>query len=200
VSIPAMTDRMEGMGKLTVITNLTLDGVMQAPARPDEDTRDGFRHGGWAVPYSHDAMGRLLADGPGTGAMLFGRRTYDDFAEVWPKQPPNPYTDVLNRNHKYVVTSKDNLTWQNSTAVTITDIAEIKKDHDLVVLGSGAVIRGILSAVDEFKLLIHPLVLGEGRRLFGPDPVDLRLTDSVTTTTGVLIATYTPAGKPGDQD
>jgi dihydrofolate reductase len=188
------------MSTVTVITNLTLDGVMQAPARPDEDQRDGFTHGGWAIPYSGDAMGRLLNQGGDSrgGAMLFGRRTYEDFAKVWPAQQDNPYTDALNRNRKYVVstTLKEPLPWQNS--VVVPDLSALKTDEDLIVLGSGALVRSLLKAnlVDEFKLLIHPLVLGSGRRLFGDRgdrPVPLRLAgDAETTSTGVVIATYRP--------
>jgi dihydrofolate reductase len=84
---------------ITMVCNVTLDGVMQAPGRPDEDPRDGFPYGGWAAPYSQDAMGRVLAERTGEGGMLLGRRTYEAFAEFWPKQPPNPYSEALNRQH-----------------------------------------------------------------------------------------------------
>lgn len=185
------------MGKLTVITNLTLDGVMQAPGRPDEDERGGFAHGGWATPYSSDAMGRVLGSGTGEAAMLLGRRTYEDFAGFWPKQPANPYTEALNRMTKYVVsrTLTGSLPWQNSTVVD-GDVAALKKDRDLVVLGSGALIRSLLphGVIDEFILLIHPLVLGEGQRLFDDDTeVKLDLVGAFGTTTGVVITTYRPA-------
>ena len=107
------------MSKIVVINNLTLDGVTQAPGAPDEDPRDGFEHGGWAVPYSDDAMGRLMAEGTGEGgALLLGRRTYERFAGFWPRQPDNPFTPVLNRMQKYVAsaTLAEPLPWQSSTS------------------------------------------------------------------------------------
>ena len=107
------------MSTLTVVCNLTLDGVMQAPGCPDEDRRGGFEHGGWAVPYSSDAMGRVMADSTGgTGALLFGRRTYEDFAGFWPHQKDNPFTGVLDRMQKYVAsrTLVEPLSWVNSTS------------------------------------------------------------------------------------
>jgi dihydrofolate reductase len=193
------------MSKVVVITNLTLDGVMQAPGRPDEDLRGGFEHGGWAVPYSHDAMGRVMAEGMGKGgALLLGRRTYEDFAGFWPKQQDNPYTEVLNKLQKYVAsrTLAEPLPWANSTlldgdaADAVARLKENQPGTDLVVLGSGELVRSLLrrNLVDEFKLLIHPLVLGSGRRLFPDDNTvtTLRLAGSVTTTTGVVIATYHP--------
>ena len=137
--------------------------------------------------------------------MLLGRRTYADFAGVWPRQHDNPFTEVLNRLQKYVAstTLSEPLPWVNSTllkgdaADAVADLKENEPDQDLVVLGSGALIGSLRRhhLIDEFKLLIHPLVLGTGRRLF-PDegPVAaLRLADSVSTTTGVVIATYHPA-------
>ncbi|SRR6266508_2108474 len=106
------------MGKVTVFTSLTLDGVMQAPGRPDEDTRGGFRHGGWALPYNDPVLGQVASEGmAGGGAILLGRRTYLDFAGFWPKQKDNPLTDVLNDTQKYVAspTLSDPLPWANST-------------------------------------------------------------------------------------
>ena len=164
------------MGNIVVICNLTLDGVMQGPGRPDEDRRDGFTHGGWAVPYSADAMGRVMGERAGRqGAMLFGRRTYEDFANVWPQQD-SPFTAVMNKLQKYVAstTLSSPLPWVNSTLLTgdladsVTAVKAGEPDRDLVVLGSGELVRSLLSAqlVDEFVLLIHPLVLGSGRRLF----------------------------------
>jgi dihydrofolate reductase len=188
------------MGKVTVICNLTLDGVMQAPGRPDEDERGGFTHGGWAAPYAADAMGRLFAaEGDGTpSAMLFGRRTYQDFFDFWPKQPANPFTGYLNQVAKYVVsgTLTEPLPWQNSVLVTgdaAKEIAAVKRERDLTVLGSGALIRSLLPSgvIDEFKLLIHPIVLGGGQRLFDDGArATLRLQSAVGTTTGVVIAGY----------
>jgi dihydrofolate reductase len=196
------------MGKLVVICNLTLDGVMQAPGHPDEDPRGGFRHGGWAAPYSADAMSRTMGSNSGgeTGensAMLLGRRTYERFADYWPRQPNNPYTEALNRAQKYVAsrTLTGPLPWVNSTLLegdAVDAVAALKETHDLLVLGSGHLIGSLLphGLIDEFTLLTHPLVLGEGRRLFpeGTVPVNFELTSAEATTTGVVLARYR-AGK-----
>jgi dihydrofolate reductase len=183
------------MGKVTAVCNVTLDGVMQAPGRADEDVRGGFEYGGWATPYSQDAMGRVLGSRAGMdGGMLLGRRTYEDFADFWPKEPANPYTDALNKQQKYVVSSTlADPDWVNSHVITLDDVAGLKAEQNLVILGSGELIRSIPDLIDEYILLIYPLVLGSGRHLFGPTHQSLQLTDSVTTTTGVIIATYRPA-------
>jgi dihydrofolate reductase len=191
------------MSRVVVVNNVTLDGVMQAPARPDEDRRGGFTRGGWALPYNDEVMaqrmGRNMSQG---GSLLLGRRTYEEFYSVWPSRTDNPYTEVLNNTQKYVAstTLAEPLPWQNSTLLG-GDVAQAvaglrqQPGKDLVILGSGALIHSLLPhhLIDEFVLLIHPLVLGSGHRLF-PDgaAVALRLTDSVTTTTGVVIATYQP--------
>lgn len=190
------------MAKLVVVNNLSLDGVMQAPGRADEDTRGGFAHGGWALPYNDEVMAREMGKGMSQeGALLFGRRTYEDFYRVWPNRADgNPYTDVLNRTQKYVAsrTLKEPLSWENSTLLNgdaASFVAELKSDLDGVisVLGSGDLLQTLIGErlVDEYVLLIHPLLLGAGRRMF-PDGVHvpLQLTSSVTTTTGVVIATY----------
>jgi dihydrofolate reductase len=191
------------MGNVVVICNLTLDGVMQAPGHPEEDPRDGFTHGGWAAPYSADAMGRVMAERSGRqGAMLFGRRTYQRFASFWPAQPDNPFTDVLNKIQKYVVstTLSSPLPWVNSTLLTgdlgdsVTALKTSEPERDLIILGSGVLIGSLLSQqlIDEFILLFHPLVLGSGRRLFpdGGPGAEFRLTSAVGTTTGVVICSY----------
>jgi dihydrofolate reductase len=195
------------MSRVVVVNHVTLDGVMQAPARPDEDRRGGFTHGGWGVPNSDEVMaqrmGRSMSQG---GSLLLGRRTYEDFYRVWPSRTDNPYTEVLNKTQKYVAstTLAEPLPWQNSTLLP-GDIAQAvaglrqQPGKDLVILGSGALIHSLLPhhLIDEFVLQIHPLVLGSGLRLFPEGAaVALRLTDSVTTTTGVVIATYQPA-EPG---
>ena len=182
------------MGEIAVVCSLTLDGVMQAPGRPDEDQRDGFQYGGWGVPYSQDAMGRILGRRAGaTGGMLLGRRTYEDFADFWPKQEDNPYTDALNKQQKYVVSSA--LTepeWVNTHIIPLDDIAKLKAEQDLIVLGSGELVRSIPDLIDEYILLIHPLILGAGHHLFGDLHQPLTLTHSEATTTGVVINTYKP--------
>ena len=190
------------MSKVVVFTNLTLDGVMQAPARPDEDRRGGFEHGGWATPYA--AMAQAGESMANTGALLLGRRTYEDFYTVWPNRTGNPFTAVLNNTQKYVAstTLKEPLSWSNSTLLkgdTAEAVARLKEEpgKDLVVLGSGELVQSLMrrNLVDEYVLLIHPLVLGSGRRLF-PDGgafAALRLVGAKTTNNGVVISTYQPA-------
>ncbi|MDP9282374.1 MAG: dihydrofolate reductase family protein [Chloroflexota bacterium] len=193
------------MGKVTVFTSLTLDGVMQAPGRPDEDTRGGFQYGGWALPYNDPVMAKVAGEGmAGGGAILLGRRTYEDFAGFWPKQKDNPFTDALNKTQKYVAstTLKEPLLWANSTLLkgdVPKAVAQIKAraDGDMVVLGSGELVKTLMQhdLIDTYVLLIHPLVLGAGRKLFaeaGP-MAKLKVVDTKTTTTGVVIATYQPA-------
>jgi len=183
------------MGEITVVCSLTLDGVMQGPGRVDEDTRRGFGYGGWGAPYSRDSMGRVLGQRAGrSGGMLLGRRTYEDFAGFWPKQPDNPYSDALNKQQKYVVSSTlRDPDWVNTHVITVDEIAKLKTDQDLVVLGSGHLIRSIPDLIDEYILLIHPLVLGTGQHLFGDHHQPLTLEHSEATTTGVVINTYRPA-------
>jgi dihydrofolate reductase len=193
------------MTRIVAFESLTLDGVMQAPGRPDEDRRDGFEHGGWAVPYSDPVIGQAAQEGMGnTGGLLFGRRTYEDFHGFWPKQTGNPFTEVLDNSLKYVAstTLKEPLPWKNSRLLdgdAAEAVARLKQEpgKDLVILGSGKLAQALMrhDLIDEYILLIHPLVLGSGRRLFpdGGGPATLRLVDSTTATTGVLIATYRPA-------
>ena len=191
--------------RIVVFTSLTLDGVMQAPARPDEDVRGGFQHGGWAVPYSDASMAAAAGESMATTeGLILGRRTYEDFYSVWPNRTDNPYTEVLNNAQKYVAsrTLKEPLPWVNSTLLkgdAAQAVAGLKEQpgKDLVILGSGELVRSLMRSnlIDRYILLIHPLVLGSGKRLFpdGGSPAPLRLIDSKTTTTGVVIATYAPA-------
>jgi dihydrofolate reductase len=190
------------MGKIVVFTSLTLDGVMQAPGRPDEDQRGGFDRGGWAQPYNDPVMAQVAAKGMAQqGSLLPGRRTYEDFFSFWPQQPDNPFTEALDNTRKYVAstTLDEPLPWRNSTLLkgdAADAVAELKgqSDEDLTVLGSGELVQSLRrrGLIDEYLLLIHPLVLGAGRKLFpdGGPPAELRLADTVTTTTGVIIATY----------
>ena len=190
------------MSKVVAIEHVTLDGVMQAPARPDEDTRDGFEYGGWARagndPAMIKAMGARMGD---AWSLLVGRTTYEDFADVWPKRPPNPFTDALNAVQKFVAstTLTEPLPWQNSTLLKgdgADAVARLKKQHDktMVIFGSGLLVQSLArrKLIDEFVLQIHPLVLGKGRRLFsdGSSFTNFSLVDSVTVSTGVIIATY----------
>jgi dihydrofolate reductase len=193
------------MTRIVAFENLTLDGVMQAPGRPDEDRRGGFTHGGWAVPYADQAIGKAAQESMGsTGGLLLGRRTYEDFHGFWPKQTDNPFTEVLDNSLKYVAstTLREPLPWTNSKLLAgdaAKAVAKLRKGRgkDLVILGSGKLVQALMAddLIDEFILLIHPLVLGSGHRLFRDDGTmaSLRLVDSTTTKTGVMIATYRPA-------
>ena len=193
------------MSRIVVVNNVTLDGVMQAPGRPDEDRRGGFEHGGWALPYGDEVMARAMGERMAAGGvLLLGRRTYEDFYGYWPKQADNPFTEVLDERRKYVAstTLSEPLPWRNSTLLhgdAAEAVAALKEqgDEDIGVLGSGELIRSLMrrNLIDEYVLLIHPLVLGTGRRLFGDGSphTALRLVDSITTTTGVVIATYRTA-------
>ena len=196
------------MSKVVVIEHLTLDGVMQGPARPDEDRRDGFEYGGWGAAAYDPAMQKVIGARMGSlWSLLVGRTTYEDFAKVWPNQPqPNPFTEAINNAEKFVAstTLTEPLPWQNSTLLKVdaTDaVAKLKKDHDktLVIFGSGVLVQSLMrrDLIDEYVLQIHPLVLGKGRRLFphGSPLMKFSLVDSVTTGTGVLIATYRPASE-----
>jgi dihydrofolate reductase len=194
--------------KIVVFTNLTLDGVMQAPGRPEEDRRGEFAHGGWATPYA--AM--MEADGilGDTGALLFGRHTYEDFYGFWPNQKDNPFTSILNNTPKFVAsrTLRGPLPWMNSTLLegeAAESVAKLKKEpgENLLMFGSGVLVQSLMrhGLVDNYVLLIHPLILGSGRRLFpdGGPSATLQLVDSKTTSSGVLIANYRPvdAAAPG---
>ncbi len=193
------------MRKVVATVSLTLDGVMQAPGRSDEDRREGFEHGGWAGPYHDPVMMKAMGEGMSQGAdLLFGRRTYEDFFKVWPGRTDNPFTAVLDNSQKFVAskTLREPLPWQNSTLLpgdAAGSVARLKAQpgKDLLVLGSGDLMQTLIrhGLVDEYVLLIHPLLLGSGRRLFNTDVhrSALRLVKSVPTTTGVLIATYKPS-------
>ncbi len=190
------------MRNISATLSMSMDGVIQAPGRPDEDIRGGFDRGGWAVPYNDEVMAQRMGEGmASSGAMLFGRRTYEDFYGYWPRQTDNPFTPYLNQATKYVVSSTlaEPLPWENSILLPgdpAVSVAELKDDPgpDLGIVGSAQLVRSLLAAnlVDRYLLLIHPLVLGQGRRLFdeqGPG-VDFELVDSVITSKGVIIATY----------
>jgi dihydrofolate reductase len=193
------------MRRIVATISLTLDGVMQAPGRADEDRRGGFEHGGWALPYNDPVMMKAMGEGLAQGAaLLFGRRTYQDFFAVWPGRKDNPFTEVLDNSQKYVASRalREPLPWQNSTLLegdAAETVARLKEQPglDLAVLGSGDLLQTLMrhGLVDLYVLLIHPLVLGRGRRLFNDDArrSALRLVKSVPTTTGVMIATYQPS-------
>jgi dihydrofolate reductase len=185
--------------KITVINHLTLDGVMQAPGRPDEDTRGGFSHGGWAASRNDavmlEAVGQRMGRG---GALLLGRRTYQDFFSFWPGQKDNPFSKALDDMQKYVVstTLTEPLPWKHSTLLDAGVLAKLKEQAgpDLTIMGSGELIQSLIgrNLIDEYLLMIHPIVLGAGRRLFRENgaPANLRLADAKGTTRGVVLATY----------
>jgi dihydrofolate reductase len=190
------------MRKIVAVESVSLDGVMQAPGGPEEDTRGGFDRGGWGRPYQDEVMLEEMGKGFGTTDLLFGRRTYEQFFDFWPKQTDgNPFTGLLNATQKYVAsrTLAEPLPWENSTLLPGDAAEALEKlkgqaGKDLVVLGSGELVRNLMQhgLVDALVLLIHPLVLGQGQRLF-PDSgtsTAWRLTSSVPSTTGVVIANY----------
>jgi dihydrofolate reductase len=189
--------------RVVVINHVTLDGVMQAPGRPEEDTRGGFELGGWAGPGIDDvvnaAMGARMSRSDG---LLLGRRSYEDMLGYWNTQD-SPFKEMLNSAPKHVAsrTLREPLPWPNSTLLSadVGDaVARLRQQpgRDLHVMGSGELIQTLMGhdLIDEYLLLLHPLVLGAGRRLFGDGgpPASLRLVDSTASTTGVLIATYQP--------
>ena len=195
------------MRRISVTNNISLDGVMQAPMSPEEDSRGGFTLGGWAVGGGADPelgaeMGKGMAR---TGAMLFGHRTYDHMAAFWPHQTdPNPFTDHLNRTEKIVVSRDPSLefSWENSTLLAgeaVQTVAELKATEggDLSILGSGELVRALASAglIDEYVLIIHPVLLGSGQRMFEGVQQNLTLLSSMTTATGITLARYAPSGR-----
>ena len=195
--------------KLTVLNNLTLDGVMQGPGRPDEDTRNRFDHGGWAQAYTDAVLGEYLGRGMGTAhELVLGRRTWEDFASFWPTQEDNPFTDLLNTLTKHVAsrTLHEPLAWANSKLLpgdAVEAVAALRGQPgpDLLCMGSGNLLRSLMAAglVDEYTLLIHPLVLGTGRKFFadGLPRAEMQLVEAITTTTGVIIAVYRPRDRAG---
>jgi dihydrofolate reductase len=189
------------MGKVVAIDHLTLDGVMQGPGRVDEDTRDGFQYGGWALPRGDAALGSKMGEAMGSNfAFLFGRRTYEDLLAHWNAQG-GPFKDALNNTPKFVASrsATTELDWPNSTLLSgeavVDRVAELKQAGgvNLVIMGSGELTRSLIPAslVDEYLLMIHPIVLGCGRRLFTDGlEVALTLIDATPTPTGVVIASY----------
>ncbi|HXS37906.1 MAG TPA: dihydrofolate reductase family protein [Flavipsychrobacter sp.] len=191
-----------GSCKVVAIEHITLDGVYQSPARPDEDARDGFKYGGWSIagndPQMQTVIGKYMGDG---WSLLVGRTTYEGIYEGWSvRQPSSPMTQALTSVQKFVASHDPNykLAWENSTLLAgdaAQAVARLKKEHDktLIIFGSGVLVRSLMqnSLVDELVLMIHPLVLGEGYRLFdGASFAKPRLTDNIVTHSGVIIGTY----------
>ena len=199
------------MGRIVVMNSVTLDGVMQGPARRGEDARDGFTHSGWAARSTQSpeevtkAMSERMAAGGGLTGWIFGRWTYEDLLAVWNARG-GPFKDALNNASKYVAstTLAEPLRWPNSTLLQgdiVEAVRALKAQTEgvLAIMGSGVLIRTLMAAnlIDEYLLMIHPLVLGSGRRLF-PDggEVSLRLAQGRITAAGVVIASYEPAAEP----
>jgi dihydrofolate reductase len=194
------------MRELIVSTFLTLDGVMQAPGGPDEDAESGFALGGWSVNFWDDVVDAYMAEATGRPfAMVLGRRTYEIFAAYWPTAPEESGGTVFNEATKYVASrSRPTLEWSNSVLIegdAATGIAQLKQEDgpELQVHGSANLIQTLLAheLVDRYRLMVFPVVIGSGKRLFaqGTMPGALKLVDSRVSTTGVLIATYEPAGE-----
>jgi dihydrofolate reductase len=191
-----------------VTTFLSMDGVMQGPGGPEEDKSGGFEQGGWVVPYADEDFGRIV-DGwfEMADAFLLGRKTYDIFAAHWPRvtDEDNPVATKLNTLPKYVASrTLKKADWNNSRIVgdVATEIPRLKGEpgRELQVHGSGVLALSLLEhgLVDEYRLFVFPLVLGEGKRLFadGSVPTALQLVETKTTSTGVVVSNYVPTGKP----
>ena len=193
------------MRKLSVVEFLSLDGVMQAPGDPDEDREGGFNYGGWQRPFFDDVMMASAAEGmAGTDAYLFGRKTYQIMAAHWPTAPSDdPFAGHLNSTAKYVASrTLQDVQWQNSTLIkgdVAEAVAELKRQPggNIAVLGSGELVQTLIKSdlVDGYTLIVSPIVLGTGKRLFRDTDQarNLRLLDSKATTTGTLLLTYEPA-------
>jgi dihydrofolate reductase len=192
------------MRRIVSAVFVSLDGVMQAPGGPNEDPTGGFPFGGWVAPYSDDTWGESI------GALfaqpfdlLLGRNTYDIFAAYWPYNLDNPIGEVFERVAKYVVTSsREPLSWANSHAINdgVDGVERLKSTAgpDLIIQGSSALYPGLLERglIDQFLIMTFPVVLGKGKRLFAPgvNSGALRLVEYKASPTGVVIATYEPAG------
>ena len=192
------------MRKIVAITQVTLDGVMQAPGGPEEDPSNGFTHGGWAMPFVDEAAGQVIGEiMAGEFDLLLGRRTYEIFAGYWPNQD-NHIAKAFNKATKYVVTrGLDRLEWNNSQRIGADVVGELRRlkasdGPELHVWGSSNLLQTLIAAdlIDEYRLWIFPVVLGKGKRLFenGIPPRNLSLIASRSTPGGVVLATYRPAG------
>jgi len=193
------------MTKIIAATFVSLDGVMQAPGGPEEDPVGGFKFGGWTFHYFDEVGGAAMEElFSKPFALLLGRRTYDIFAAYWPYQK-DPIADAFNPATKYVATHRpDTLTWQNTQSLgpdIVATLRRLKQEDgpDLLIQGSGNLIQTLLAngLIDEIRLMIFPLLLGKGKRLFGNDamPAAFRLARSRTSSTGVIIATYERSGE-----
>lgn len=192
------------MRTIRIIEHISLDGVIQAPGGPEEDPVNEFSYGGWAFPHHDDAGGAAIVAAQGTGFdLLLGRRTYDIFARYWPNEK-GPMADSLNRARKHVATHRpESLHWGPAEGLG-TDIAKgiarakAGSGPDLIVWGSSTLTPMLISQglADEVVLLVFPVMIGRGKRIFSNavDPSELRLVESRTTPAGVIVSTYRPAG------
>ena len=194
------------MGKVIVQEWMTLDGVVQAPGAADEDPSGGFGHGGWSLPYFDEVAMKWAVENVATAdGYLLGRRTYEVFAAHWPtaSEAEQPLAEPLNTKPKYVAstTLSEPLEWQHSTVLegdVAGAVAALKQQDggDLLVIGSPRLVQTLVGhdLVDEFRVMVDPLVVGGGKRLFGDDGTlrRLRLLDSQVTTTGAILATWAP--------
>jgi dihydrofolate reductase len=193
---------------LIVSDFISLDGVVQAPGGADEDTENGFAHGGWSFPYfDEEVMGPVFDEASKTtGALLFGRRTWQAMARAWPHRAGDPFADHMNSVAKYVVSTTlkpDDMKWNNSTLLASEDVAasvgdlKTKIGGDIQVLGSSQLVRYLIGhdLVDELSLMIEPILLGGGKRLFPDDGVarKFELKAVKQASTGVLVANYVRA-------
>jgi dihydrofolate reductase len=193
--------------RVVVSEFMSLDGVVQAPGGPDEDTDGGFAHGGWSMPYfDPEVMGPVIGEGMSTAeALLFGRRTWQGMAAAWPDRAGDPFADQMNAIKKYVASrtlTQADLTWENTTLLSpdnaIADIAALraKDGGDIQIWGSTSLVRAMLAEglVDQLNLMIEPIVLGGGKRIFPEDGLarPMQLVQAVTTGTGVQVCTYRP--------
>ena len=195
--------------RIVITEFMSLDGVVQAPGGPDEDRDGGFAHGGWSHPFfDPEVVGGAFADALSkAGALLFGRRTWQSMAAAWPDRAGDPFADQMNAIAKYVVSGTlgdDELTWNNTTRIPGDEaVARIRglRDAvggDLVVMGSPTLVRALLreGLVDELRLMIEPVILGGGKRIFSDDGElrTLELVSTITSGTGVNVCTYRPVG------
>ena len=198
------------MRRLVVVEFVTLDGVMQGFGSPDEDREGGFEHGGWGAEYADEVQMAGAMEGlASTTAYLFGRTTYEKMAAFWPNQPDgNPMAASLNACPKHVATrTLHELAWHNARRLdgdlaTAVPALKADGDGDIVVLGSGRLVQQLAAGdlVDEYRLFLHPLLLGSGKRLFGAldRPRRLTLTSCTPTSTGVVVLCYTAPERPLD--
>ena len=192
--------------RIVITEFISLDGVVQAPGGPEEDTDGGFAHGGWSHPFFDEAVGGGFADAlANADALLFGRRTWQTMAAAWPERAGDPFADRMNAIPKHVVSATlgdDELTWNNTSRIpgdqAVARIRELRETEggDLVVMGSATLARTLLGEglVDELRLMIEPVLLGGGKSIFPGDGGlrTLELVSTVTSGTGVHVAVYRP--------